>query len=157
MFHNNPQNIYTRKELVMMETTVFNLVLVSIFQTFRSWSFALHKYKYWVQSTVVTFIELRLNAVNHSKMCNVSVIILRWQLLVFPIKKIIILHCKQIRFFGGYCTETCLFITTNSNKSIHKIMSTSFSVSSFLSDDSKQDAATTTAHSKRFIELFKTN
>ena len=31
-------------------------------------------YKYWVQITVVTLVELRLNAANHFKMCYVDIV-----------------------------------------------------------------------------------
>ena len=60
-----------------METTISNFHTIFIFQKFRSLRFTLHTYKYWVQITVVTFVELRLNAGNHFKMCYVSVIMLR--------------------------------------------------------------------------------
>ena len=33
-------------------------------------------YKYWVQITVVTLFELRLNAANNFKMCYVAVIMM---------------------------------------------------------------------------------
>ena len=43
-------------------------------------------YKYWVQVTVVTLVELGLNSDNNFKMLYVAVIMMRGQLLVFPIK-----------------------------------------------------------------------
>ena len=43
-------------------------------------------YKFWVQITLVTLVQLRLNAANHLKMYYVTVIILRGRLLFFPIK-----------------------------------------------------------------------
>ena len=43
-------------------------------------------YKYWIQTTVVTLVELRVNAENKLKICYVAVIILRGQLLVLPTK-----------------------------------------------------------------------
>ena len=52
-------------------------IQVFIFQQFRSWRFILHTYKYWVRITVVTLVEMRLNAVNHCNMCYVAVIMMR--------------------------------------------------------------------------------
>ena len=43
-------------------------------------------YKYWVQITVTTLVELRLNTVNNFKMGYVSVIMLSGYLLVLLIK-----------------------------------------------------------------------
>ena len=49
----------------------------SIFKKFISWRFTFHIYKYWVQITVVTLVDLCLNTANHFKMCYVSMIMLR--------------------------------------------------------------------------------
>ena len=71
-------NIYTRKELVIMETTISNFHTSFIFQKSRSWRFTFHTYKYWEQITVMTLVELCLNSANHLKMCCVAVIMMRW-------------------------------------------------------------------------------
>ena len=68
---------YTRKERVMMETTISNFHTSFLFQKSRSWRFTFLMYKYCVQITVVTLVELRLNAMNHLKICYVAVIMLR--------------------------------------------------------------------------------
>ena len=70
--------IYTRKELVMMETIITNFHTIFLFQKSRSWSFTFLTYKYWVLITVVTLVEMCLNATNHLNMCYLTVIILRW-------------------------------------------------------------------------------
>ena len=69
--------IYTGKELVMMETTMSNFHTSFIFLKFRSWHFIFLTYKYWVQITVVTPVELRLKAANNFKICYVAVIMMR--------------------------------------------------------------------------------
>ena len=76
--------INTIKELVMMEKLFQISIQVFIFHKFRNWCFTFHTYKYWVRITVVDLVGLRLNAENHFKMCYVTVIIIRGQLLVFP-------------------------------------------------------------------------
>ena len=43
--------IHTRKELVMMETTISNFHTSFLFQQFRSWRFTFLMYNYWVQIT----------------------------------------------------------------------------------------------------------
>ena len=78
--------IYTRKELVMMETTISNFRTSFIFQKFRSWRFTFHAYKYLVRITVVNLVELYLNAAHNFKICYVAVIMLRGYLLFFPTK-----------------------------------------------------------------------
>ena len=69
-----------------MEKTISNFPISFIFQQSRSWRFTLHMYKYWVQITVVTLVELSSNAANNIKMCYVVVIHVSLWLLVFPIK-----------------------------------------------------------------------
>ena len=68
--------IYTRKELVMMDMTISNFHTIFLFHEYRSWSFTLRTYKYWVRITVVTLVKMRLNAANHFKMCYVTVIMI---------------------------------------------------------------------------------
>ena len=77
--------IYTLKELVMIETNIYNFHTSFIFQKFRSWRFIFIMYKYWVLITVVNPVDLRLNAANNFKMFYVAMIILRGQLLVLTL------------------------------------------------------------------------
>ena len=49
--------IYTRKELVMMETTISNFHQKHLFWQAITWRFILPMYKYWLQITVATLFE----------------------------------------------------------------------------------------------------
>ena len=77
LIQNNPQNIYTRKDLVEIETTIYNFYSSFYILAIHKLVFHIPMYKYWVQITVVTLVKLRLNSENHFKMCYVSVIMLR--------------------------------------------------------------------------------
>ena len=68
--------IYTRKELVMMETTISDFIPVSTYQPYKSWSFIYHMCAYLVQITVVKCDAQPSNDMNYFKMFFVAVIML---------------------------------------------------------------------------------
>ena len=110
-------------------------------------------YKYWIRITVVTLVKLRLNAANHFKMC------------VFRLDyadRLVASFANQIQseYYGGNRSVSievialehfCALPQTKINSSTkpcprHAVFCY------FLLDNSKQNAATTTAHSKILIE-----
>ena len=121
----------------------------------HKWAFHIPHVQILAQVTVVDLVKLHLNAANNFKMCYVAVIMMSVQFLVFPIK-----YNQNTAVEIDTCLQrllqwNILMHYNSKNKLIHKIISMSCSVSLFLSDDSKQYATTTTAHSKCLIELFK--
>ena len=78
--------IYTRKELLIMKTTISNFYTSLYIPEIQKLAFHLPHVQILGKITVVTLSKLRLNATNNFKMCYVAMIMLRGQLLVFPIK-----------------------------------------------------------------------
>ena len=66
--------IYTRKELVMIETTISDFIHVSTYQPSINWPFIYHMCAYLVQITVVNCDAQPSNDVNYFKMYYVAVI-----------------------------------------------------------------------------------
>ena len=73
---NNEQN-KTRKELVMMETTISNFHTSFYIPETQKLAFHIKHVQILGKITVATLFELSVNAVNSYKMCYVAVIILR--------------------------------------------------------------------------------
>ena len=101
---------------------------------------------------MVNLIELRLNAANHFKMCYVALIMLRGLLLVFVNQIQSEYYCgnKYVSIEGIILEHFSALPQTEINSST-KLCLRNAVFHYFLSDDSKQDAATTTAHSNRLI------
>ena len=62
----NSTKIYTRKELVMMETTIY-FIPVSTYQPSKSWPFTYHMCAYLVKITVVSYDANPSNVANYLK------------------------------------------------------------------------------------------
>ena len=79
-------NIYTRKELVMMETKKLISVPVSIYQELKGWPLNYHMCAYLVKIIVLSCDAQPSNVKNCFKMFYAVVIILRGCLQAFTIK-----------------------------------------------------------------------
>ena len=77
---------YTRKELFMMETTIYDFHTSSYIPSIKSWTFTYHMCAYLVQITVVSCDAHPSNVANYFKMFYVVVIMLIGYLQVFLIK-----------------------------------------------------------------------
>ena len=73
----------------------------------------------------------------------------------FQPNTIVMLWWKYICVYWGYFIGTFPCITTDRIKLVHKTMSLTCSVSFIFFNDSKQDAATTTAHNNRLIGIWE--
>ena len=69
--------VYTRKGLVIMETTISDFIPVSIYQPSKNWPFVYHMCAYLVLITVVKCDAQSSNDVNYFKMFYVAVITMR--------------------------------------------------------------------------------
>ena len=80
------KNIYTRKELVMMETTIYFFITVSIYQLSKSCPFVYHMCAYLVQITVLNYDSQPSNVLNYFNIFYIVLIMLRGWLQVLLIK-----------------------------------------------------------------------
>ena len=81
-----PTKTYNRKELVMMETTISNFHTGFFISDIHKLEFQITHVQILGKITVVTLVELLLNAANNFKMCYVAVIMMMGSLIVLPTK-----------------------------------------------------------------------
>ena len=78
--------IYSRKYLLMIVTTISNFYTIFFIPEIQRLAFHIPHVRILGTNHCGDSRQLRLNSVNHFKMCCVSVIMLRGKLLVLPIK-----------------------------------------------------------------------
>ena len=103
--------IYTRKELMMMETTISNFRTSFFIAVIQKLRFTFLVYKYWVQITVMPLVELRLNVIYYlyefyAITCYPES---KYSISVFPKKTFSMLHLSPFsfslfRFDYNFCT-----------------------------------------------------
>ena len=84
-----PAKLYTRKELIMMETSNADFHTSFIFQKYKISHFAFHTYIFQVLITLVTHAVKHYNVAAQSKICCDVVIMLRYWWLVLHTKYIL--------------------------------------------------------------------
>ena len=152
----NSTKIYTRKELIMTEATIYEFHTSFYIPAIQKLAFNLPNVRILVKNHCD---EMRRTAF---KLCELfQDIICRRDYA----DRVVTIFANQIQseyycgnisvYIEGIALEHFSAFSKNRYQFNYTITSTSYSISLFLSDNSKQDAAATNEHRKSFISLIK--